>query len=376
MQEVQEVARPDLVRGREEQLRLTGDVAVLVFLISTICVPAQTISAPPGPVQPAALTALNNAFRAAYADAKIRELSSAGPILIVSGDNFSLLRGGNRLEANVGVPIYDVVKTFAHIPLAIYVTLAPGGGALDEGRLKTLAELRKLIPPARESLAWCHWQLGETAFTTGDYAAAEQQYRAALTVFPDYYRALGGLGRTLAAHGDVNGAIAQYERATKILPDLTFVAALGDLYQLAGRAKDADAQFALCEQLGRLSAAGSEPYNRVLALFYADHDLNPAEAYRLAQREYAARHDIYGADALAWTAFKAGQANEAQRAMKESLRLGTQDAKLFYHAGLIARAAGDQTASHDYLQRALKLNPQFDPRQAPLARQALDANAK
>ncbi|MFN7998990.1 MAG: hypothetical protein U0Q18_35535 [Bryobacteraceae bacterium] len=127
-------------------------VAVLVFLISTICVPAQTISAPPGPVQPAALTALNNAFRAAYADAKIRELSSAGPILIVSGDNFSLLRGGNRLEANVGVPIYDVVKTFAHIPLAIYVTLAPGGGALDEGRLKTLAELRKLIPPARESL--------------------------------------------------------------------------------------------------------------------------------------------------------------------------------------------------------------------------------
>ena len=108
--------------------------------------------APAGPVQPPALTALNNAFRAAYADAKSRVLASSGPTLIVNGDHFALLRDGRRVEANVGTPIYDPVKTIAHIPLAIYVTLTPGDGAVDDDRLKTLAGLRELIPPAEASL--------------------------------------------------------------------------------------------------------------------------------------------------------------------------------------------------------------------------------
>src|SRR5205085_12258676 len=44
-------------------------------------------------------------------------------------------------------------------------------------------------PPARETLAWIRWQLGEVAFSMGDYTKAEQHYRGALTTFPDYYRA-------------------------------------------------------------------------------------------------------------------------------------------------------------------------------------------
>jgi hypothetical protein len=107
---------------------------------------------PVGPMQPPALTALNNAFRAAYTDAKSRVLSTSGPTLIVNGDRFSLMRDGRRLEANVGVAIYDPVKTIAHIPLAIYVILTPGDGAIDEDRLKTLTGLRELIPPAEASL--------------------------------------------------------------------------------------------------------------------------------------------------------------------------------------------------------------------------------
>ena len=127
-------------------------LGVLVLLLSVAGVPAQTMPAPVGPVQPPALTALNNAFRAAYADARSRVLASSGPTLIVNGDNFALLRDGRRVEANVGAPIYDPVKTIAHIPLAIYVTLTPGDGALDDDRLKTLTGLRKLIPPAEASL--------------------------------------------------------------------------------------------------------------------------------------------------------------------------------------------------------------------------------
>jgi hypothetical protein len=127
-------------------------LAVLVLLLSAAGILAQTMPVATGPVQPPALTALNNAFRAAYADARSRVLQSSGPTLIVNGDHFALLRQGRRVEANVGMPIYDPVKTIAHIPLAIYVSLTPADGGVDDDRLRTLAGLRELIPPAEASL--------------------------------------------------------------------------------------------------------------------------------------------------------------------------------------------------------------------------------
>ena len=230
-------------------------------------------------------------------------------------------------------------------------------------------------PPSRETIAWIRWQLGEAAFSIGSYETAEQRYRDALVTFPDYYRALGSLGRVLAALGDVPGAIEQYERAISIIPDPSFVAALGDLYKISGREKEAKAQYDLVEHIARLSAMNGVLYNRQLALFYADHDVKAEEAYASAAKEYAVRRDIYGADAVAWTALKAGKPDEAQSAIKEALRLGTRDAKLFYHAGMISRAAGDFASARDYLERVLKLNPQFDPMQALNARHALEMTA-
>jgi tetratricopeptide (TPR) repeat protein len=246
-------------------------------------------------------------------------------------------------------------------------------GQVDEARTRyqlALALALDPVPPDRETVAWCRWQLGELAFAQGDYEQAEQRYREALTTFPDYYRALAALGRVRAARGDLPDAIKQYEQVIKRLPDPLNVAALGDLYKLAGREREATAQYALVEQIARLSALNGALYNRQLALFYADHDMKPDEAYQLAAREYQVRQDIYGADAVAWTALKAGKLAAAQTAIKDALKLGTRDAKLLYHAGLIARAAGDQAAAHDYLQRALALNPQFDPLQAKFAQQA------
>jgi len=226
-------------------------------------------------------------------------------------------------------------------------------------------------PPSRETLAWCRWQLGELEFSLGAYEAAEGYYRESLVTFPDYYRALAGLGRVRAARGATEEAITHYERAVRIIPEPSFLAALGDLYQINGRKSDAEAQFALVEQIARLNAAGGSVYNRQLALFYADHDLKPEEGYQLAKREYEARRDVYGADALAWTAFKAGHIAEARSAIKDAMRLGTEDARLLYHAGMISRAGADRIAARDYLERALKVSPQFDPRQAPIAAKAL-----
>ncbi|CAN5519693.1 hypothetical protein BH20VER3_BH20VER3_18300 [soil metagenome] len=241
--------------------------------------------------------------------------------------------------------------------------------------LTALALLRDLPQPPRDPVAWCHWQLGEIAFAIGEYATAERHYQDALTVAPDSFRALGSLGRLRAAHGDLPAAIQLYEQAARLAPSVDFMGALGDLYRLSGREKEAAARYELAEQLGEHSRkVHGTPHDRALANFYANHDLKPEEAYTLARGEYeAGRRDIYGADALAWTALKSGRIAEAQTAIAEALRLGTQDARLFYHAGMIARAAGDAPAARAFMQRALDLNPGFDPLQSAIARKAVVA---
>ncbi|HZS06004.1 MAG TPA: tetratricopeptide repeat protein [Blastocatellia bacterium] len=273
---------------------------------------------------------------------------------------------------------YDRVRKFGaggagvETRLAHYETLRGNIEKAERHYAEALSAALNQVPPSRETVAWIRWQLGELAFAAGDYEAAEKNYRDSLTTFPDYFRALAGLGKARAARGDMAGGIEQYEHAVRIIPEPLFVAALGDLYKLTGREKDAAAQYALVEQAGRLGAGSGALYNRQLALFYADHDLKAEEAYALAAKEYEARRDVYGADALAWAALKAGKVGEAQTAIKEALKLGTKDARMFYHAGMIARAAGDKAAAREHLQRALKLNPQFDPLQSAMARKALE----
>jgi tetratricopeptide (TPR) repeat protein len=232
-----------------------------------------------------------------------------------------------------------------------------------------LAGAKEAFPPNPEALGWCHWQLGELDFSLGDYPAAERCYRDALDAYPGDRRFLVSLGRVLAARGDLAGAIQQYGHAARIVPEVATVGTLGDLYHLAGRDKDAAAQYAVVEQIARLSAAQGGLYDRSIALFYADHDRKPQEAYTLAAREYAARKDVWGADALAWAALKAGKVPEARDAIAQALRLGTKDARLFYHAGMIARAAGEKDQARDLLRRALDLSPGFDPLQARRARE-------
>jgi tetratricopeptide (TPR) repeat protein len=236
---------------------------------------------------------------------------------------------------------------------------------------RALAFTRNIPAPPRETMGWCLWQLGEIAFSTGDYTTAERYYREALDTYPGYPQALASLGRVRAAHKDLPAAIRAYEEAVRRFPDPTFVAALGDLYHLAGREREAQIQYGLVEQIGHLNALNGTRYNRQLAVFYSDHNLKPQEAYEDAVREYQERRDIYGADTLAWTALKAGKLREAQQAMDEALRLSTRDARLLYHAGMIASANGNRQLSRDYLKQSLALCPNFDPLQALIAGKAL-----
>src|SRR5438477_265292 len=205
----------------------------------------------------------------------------------------------------------------------------------------------------------------------GALAVAERA--RAVDVFPDYYMALGGLGRVRAAEGQLAAAADLYRRAVARVPAPDLVAALGDVHAAAGHADEAERQYTLVEYMGKVAAAVGTTYGRQLALFYADHDRRPEEALRLARLEAAGRGDIYTDDTLAWACYGNGRFAEAARAAHRALRLGTEDAMLHYHAGAIAAALGRDRIAARHLRRALALNPHFDLRQAPRARAALAA---
>ena len=83
------------------------------------------------------------------------------------------------------------------------------------------------------------------------------------------------------------------------------------------------------------------------------------------------RTPVIAADALAWALYRNGRYAEAEPYAVESLRLGTRDAKLHFHAGMIAHALGDEGRARELLSTALTINPHFSPIGAPLAESTL-----
>lgn len=242
-------------------------------------------------------------------------------------------------------------------------------GAMDD-LARAIEEGREAGRP-RESVAWAQWQLGNEHFAVGDLGGAETQYSAALATYPGYYRATAGLAQVRAAQGQWAAAIDLFQRSLAVIPLPEVAAALGDVYVAAGRHAEARNQYGLVEYIGRLSALNAVLYNRELAFFYATHDIKVDVALALARRELEVRRDVYAHDVLAWALHKNGRHQEALGEIAAALRLGTRDARLLYHAGMIHEAAGQPEKARAHLREALALNPHFDLLQAPVAARAL-----
>jgi hypothetical protein len=58
--------------------------------------------------------------------------------------------------------------------------------------------------------------------------------------------------------------------------------------------------------------------------------------------------------------------------MAQALRMGTRDAVLFFHAGSIERALGNDAAAKRWLRAALGTNPRFHPVFPARAKAVLD----
>jgi predicted Zn-dependent protease len=218
-----------------------------------------------------------------------------------------------------------------------------------------------------ERRAWYHFRMGELKYLSGDNAAAIAAERDALTIFPNDVFALNALARFELAEKQYDAAAQSAQRGVALVPSPETLGILADAQTAQGDRMGANAARA---ELDAEATIGNAQHvnDRLIAVYLADHDLRPAEAYAIARRERAVRDDIYAEDTLAWCAAKAGKWDVARAAATKALRFDTEDPRLQYHAGAIAQHFGDTTGALRRLRRSLALNSHFSASQADDAR--------
>ena len=242
-------------------------------------------------------------------------------------------------------------------------------------------EARRLLRAARdeaarrhgmpkEQLAWFHLRLGDLALRNGHLGEAESELRHGLRIAPEDYRVLGSLANLEANRHHWRCAIGYGEQALGSALDPATLGVVGDAYAATGDTSKAREYYHTME-VAVLHQPG--PFHRAWSLFLLDHGRDVPRVLEKVRQEIQIRHDVYGYDLLAWALHKSGDDQGARDPMIRALSLGTRDAMLFYHAGMIARALHENALAGAYLRAALTIDPYWNPFQPDEARQVLES---
>ena len=228
---------------------------------------------------------------------------------------------------------------------------------------------RTADPQDKEAQSWCLVQLGDELWKNGKYAESEKVFDEALETFPQFHLALAGKGRARAAQNDFEMAIKFLSDANDRVPNVETAILLGDIHTKQGNADKAKQFYDLVEVIEQKIGVNND--QKRLALLWADQNMKLDEALAITRREYEIRKDIFTADALAWTLYKKGQLTDAKTAISAALNPKANDARIYYHAGMIEKDLGNRAEAKKMIEMALKFNPMFDLIQAENARKAL-----
>lgn len=199
-------------------------------------------------------------------------------------------------------------------------------------------------------------QMGYLRLASGSTEAAERLFQQALTSFPGFPSALENLAQVRITQKRYDEAVALLEQRDQAAPHAESLYDLAEALQLAGRDKEAKKTFADFETKSLAESLRKDNSNRQLVFYYADFAHQPAKALRVAQQEYAWRHDVYTLDAYAWALHLNGQDAEARKQIETALAVGIRDSRIFVHAGEIALKLGDRAAAQSCLHEAVSLH--------------------
>ncbi|HMS65903.1 MAG TPA: tetratricopeptide repeat protein [Ignavibacteria bacterium] len=226
-------------------------------------------------------------------------------------------------------------------------------GAVDAMKLAVTAG-----SPEAENTAWCRVQLGNLFYNKGDVETAEKIYQFAIKDYPDYVHGYGGMAKIRLFQNNYHESIEYYNKALEknSLPE--YLIGLGDVYTLKEDKVKAEEQYQKVKFMITMFKEKGVDTDLELALFNADHDRNLKESYNDAGKSLEnGSKSIKNYHILAWTSFKLGNFEEAEKNILEALRLGTKDPLMYYHAGKIYEKTGNKEKAKEFLDFALKINP-------------------
>jgi len=245
---------------------------------------------------------------------------------------------------------------------------AEGEGAICLGHLhnetgkyeQAVSEFQRGLDADRTSddayrgLAFAYEHLHETE-------QAEQTYRRAIAVRPQYWAGYNWLGAFLFRQGRFQEAATMFQQVTALAPDsFRGYMNLGGAYTALGRFDQA--QPALERSVGlRPSAAAYSNLGTVY--FYLRRFADSARAYEQAVQLDARDYALWGnlAESYYWSAGEREKAAAAYRRAlqlaEEQLKVNPREASALGQVALDNAMLGNAAAAEQYLQRALALAP-------------------
>lgn len=206
-----------------------------------------------------------------------------------------------------------------------------------------------------EATAWAYVRLAFYEWYAGHLSAASERITAALARQPAYAPALLMRGRLLLSQDKPTEAIVPLTSAAQRQPLPEYQWVLIEALRAAGRVEAAAAVEA------RLLQRGAIDDRRTFALYLASLGRDSETALRLAEEELTVRADVFTLDTLAWALQAAGRYPEARAYSTRALAENTQDARLFYHAGVIAAAAGQHEEAEQWFGKATAMQHMLLP---------------
>ncbi len=238
-------------------------------------------------------------------------------------------------------------------------------GDLD-GALTAIRQARTAGAGLTAELAGVTTIEGDVHLLRGDFEAALAAYDDALRLVPDLALATAGRARALAATGETSAAIATLSELVDRRPTPDAATLLGELQAADGATDAAASSFALARTMYDLQAASGQVVDLEAALFEADHG-DPALAVELAQAAYDERRTVFTADALAWSLHRAGRSDEAVPHALESIARGAPEASVRVHSAAVLAAAGRDDDAAVALSPATDIGGWLAPSVRPLA---------
>jgi tetratricopeptide (TPR) repeat protein len=250
-------------------------------------------------------------------------------------------------------------------------------GNLEEARAfiaRAIVTTDSIADNSAYDRSWFHMRAAQLAFEDGDFRNADSEFMTALQLFPDNAMALMFQARMYRAQGRWRDALAAATQSADLYPLPQALGYEADAQRALGMSAQARATDALIDAEKRLF--DSQGINdRLLANYYAQRGVHLDMALQAALSDYRKRgNEVYADDTMAWTLARMGRWAEARRYAVAATRLGTQDSDVQFHAGVIALHTGFASEGRARLRSALATNPQFDPFEAPQAKELLGRN--